>query len=49
MNSQQTNQIANVGVGVGVDVNLTAMSAIYLLMVIVLGSAAFFACKKYIK
>lgn len=47
MNSQQTNQIANVGVGV--DINLTTMSAIYLLLVIVLGSAAFFACKKYIR
>lgn len=41
------NNLANLGVGV--DVNLTAVSAVYLLLVIVLGSAAFFACKKYIR
>ena len=47
MNTQQTNQLASVGVGV--DVNLTTQAAIYLLLVIALGSVAFFAAKKYIK
>lgn len=43
---EQKNNLANVGVGV--DVNLTFRSAAYLLAVIVIGSAAFFLCKKYI-
>lgn len=42
----QQNNLANVGVGV--DVNITIKSAAYLLAVIVIGSAAFFLCKKYI-
>ena len=42
----QQNNLANVGVGV--DVNLTIKSVVYLLAVIVIGSAAFFLCKKYI-
>lgn len=47
MTTQQTNNLTNIGVGV--DINLTTMSAVYLLLIIALGSAAFFACKKYIR
>ncbi len=34
---------------IGVDINITPVSAVYLLAVIVLGSLAFFVAKKYIR
>lgn len=41
------NNLANVGVDVMLDIKPTA--AIYLVAVILLGSVAFFAAKKYIR
>ncbi len=45
MNEQKN--LANVGVGV--DVNMSWQTAVYLIAVLVIGSAAFFAAKKYIR
>lgn len=49
MNNQQTNQLLTAGVGLDVNINLSALSAVYLVAVILFGSLAYFACKKYIR
>ena len=48
MNTNQTYNLANVGLDVDVNINIPLYTAALLVAVITIGSMAFFICKRYI-